>query len=48
MMMETLAISRRSMIYTLSGQLFYAACSIILCRMTLQVIENCFANIIGI
>ena len=40
MMLETLANSIRSIIYTLSGQLFYAACSIILCHIALQVIKN--------
>ena len=39
MMLETLANSIRSIIYTLSGQLFYAACSIILCHIALQVIK---------
>ena len=39
MMLVTLANSIRSIIYTLSGQLFYAACSI-LCCMALQVIKN--------
>ena len=38
MMLETLANSIRSIIYTLSGQLFYAACSINLCHIALQVI----------
>ena len=40
MMLETLANSIRSIIYTLSGQLFYAACSIILCHIALQVIKK--------
>ena len=40
MMLETLANSIRSIIYTLNGQLFYAACSIILCRMAFQVIKK--------
>ena len=40
MMLETLANSIRSIIYTLSSQLFYAACSIILCHIALQVIKN--------
>ena len=39
MMLETLANSIRSIMYTLSGQLFYAACSIILCHIALQVIK---------
>ena len=39
MMLETLANSIRNMIYTLSSQLFYAACSIILCHIALQVIK---------
>ena len=40
MMLETLANSTRSIIYTLSSQLFYAAFSIILCHIALQVIKN--------
>ena len=39
MMLETLANSIRSIIYTLSGQLFYVTCSIILCHIALQVIK---------